>query len=412
MSSVITARQVGKRYHLGETLRHNTLRDQLREGLRKRKVHRRGGEEFWALRDVSFDVQQGEVIGVIGRNGAGKSTLLKILSQITEPTEGEVRIRGRVASLLEVGTGFHPELSGRENVFMNGAILGMSRREIRANFDAIVEFAGVEKFIDTPVKRYSSGMHVRLAFAVAAHLNPEILLVDEVLAVGDAAFQKKCLGKMDDVAHSGRTILFVSHNMAAVESLCSKTLLIEKGHAVAFGDTRSVIDQYLSGESVASADIDLSSHPGRAPKMLSLMRRFRCTNAAGEAAPQTGIGEDVVFDVSGHSPDVIPDAALNIQIVKPGGQRVATCYSRYQYAGRVDVKNGFVFTCRMNNCRLMPGMYSLNLILNGPGGPVDLIEGIPWEVVARDVYGTGRVLPPGTGVYLPETQWSVSSDAR
>src|SRR5207237_781164 len=183
-------------------------------------------ESFWALRDVSFEVKQGEVVGIIGRNGAGKSTLLKILSRITEPTEGRVRIRGRVASLLEVGTGFHPELTGRENVFLNGAVLGMSREEIRKRFDEIVAFAEVEQFLDTPVKRYSSGMYVRLAFAVAAHLEPEILIVDEVLAVGDATFQKKCLGKMSEVSESGRTILFVSHNMPMVEFLCARIILL------------------------------------------------------------------------------------------------------------------------------------------------------------------------------------------
>ncbi len=184
-------------------------------------------EDFWALRNVSFEVRRGEVVGIIGRNGAGKSTLLKILSRITDPTEGRVKLRGRVASLLEVGTGFHPELTGRENIYLNGAILGMSRAEIRAKFDEIVSFAEVEKFLDTPVKRYSSGMYVRLAFAVAAHLEPEILLVDEVLAVGDAAFQKKCLGKMEEVSRGGRTILFVSHQMAAVQNLCQSGILLK-----------------------------------------------------------------------------------------------------------------------------------------------------------------------------------------
>ena len=202
--------------------------------------------EFWALRDVSFDVQPGEVVGIIGRNGAGKSTLLKILSRITEPTSGEVRIRGRIASLLEVGTGFHPELSGRENIFLNGAILGMTKPEIRAKFDEIVDFAGVEQFIDTPVKRYSSGMYVRLAFAVAAHLEPEILIVDEVLAVGDAEFQKKCLGKMKDVAGHGRTILFVSHNMAAVKSLCDRAILMQNGTKFSEGSTIDICDAYNS----------------------------------------------------------------------------------------------------------------------------------------------------------------------
>ena len=223
----ISVRHLGKRYQLGSRAAHNTLRDQITDSVRRVFSRSKGraasdGGEFWALRDVSFDVAKGEVLGVIGRNGAGKSTLLKVLSQITEPTEGEVRMRGRIASLLEVGTGFHPELSGRENVYLNGAILGMTKAEIRGKFDEIVAFAEVEKFLDTPVKRYSSGMYVRLAFAVAAHLEPEVLIIDEVLAVGDATFQKKCLGKMKEVGASGRTVLFVSHNMSAVMALCSR----------------------------------------------------------------------------------------------------------------------------------------------------------------------------------------------
>ena len=209
-------------------------------------------EEFWALKDVSFDVQQGEVLGIIGRNGAGKSTLLKILSRITESTEGRVTLRGRVASLLEVGTGFHPELTGRENIFLNGAILGMTRSEIKRKFDEIVDFSGVEKFLDTPVKRYSSGMYVRLAFAVAAHLEPEILVVDEVLAVGDAEFQKKCLGKMQDVAAGGRTVLFVSHNMAAIQALCTEAILLEGGTVTASGAVSDVVSQYSTGELTSS----------------------------------------------------------------------------------------------------------------------------------------------------------------
>ena len=222
--------------------------------------------DFWALRDVSFDVQPGEVIGVIGRNGAGKSTLLKILSRITEPTSGEARIRGRVASLLEVGTGFHPELTGRENVFLNGAILGMSKAEIRNKFDEIVAFAEIEKFIDTPVKRYSSGMYVRLAFAVAAHLEPEILIVDEVLAVGDASFQKKCLGKMKEVSgQGGRTVLFVSHNMTAVQSLCTRGILMKNGQTEFIGGTEECVHQYLmAGGHIASETqwSDLQKAPG------------------------------------------------------------------------------------------------------------------------------------------------------
>ena len=256
--TVIQVENVSKKYLVGHETAH---RDSFREAIvrhagnfsRKAIDMARGRqivqgdkvEEFWALKNVSFEVKRGEVLGVIGRNGAGKTTLLKILSRITEPTEGRVRIRGRVASLLEVGTGFHPELSGRENIFLNGAILGMSRREIKAKFDEIVDFAEVERFLDTPVKRYSSGMYVRLAFAVAAHLEPEILVIDEVLAVGDVAFQRKCLGKMQNVAEAGRTILFVSHNLPAIVDLTSRTLLIDHGQLIANGPSRDVVSQFL-----------------------------------------------------------------------------------------------------------------------------------------------------------------------
>src|SRR5215471_17447353 len=225
-------------------------------------------EEFWALKDVSFEVKEGEVIGIIGRNGAGKSTLLKILSRITEPTEGRARLRGRVGSLLEVGTGFHPELTGRENIFLNGAILGMKRAEITRRFDEMVAFAGVERFIDTPVKRYSSGMYLRLAFAVAAHLEPEILLVDEVLAVGDAAFQKKCLGRMSEVAREGRTVLFVSHNLPSIEKLCQRVIVVDGGQMVMQGDPVACIASYLGSHAEPSAGVDLSAVPRLDPRLV------------------------------------------------------------------------------------------------------------------------------------------------
>ena len=249
--SIIEARGIGKRYRLGARGSYRTLRDTIVQTAtapaRWIKGDKRPDESFWALRDVAFDIAPGEAVGIIGRNGAGKSTLLKILSRITEPSVGEMRLRGRVAALLEVGTGFHPELTGRENVFLNGNIMGMTRAEIRASFDEIVAFAEVERFLDTPVKRYSSGMYVRLAFAVAAHLRPEILVVDEVLAVGDAAFQKKCLGKMQDVATGGRTVLFVSHNMAAITRLCTRGILLRDGRIVADGPVDRVAAEYVGG---------------------------------------------------------------------------------------------------------------------------------------------------------------------
>ncbi len=236
----IKVSNLGKRYTIGVS-KEGSLRDTLGNIFRSEA---KKGEEFWALRNIDFTINQGDVVGIVGKNGAGKSTLLKLLSQITKPTEGRIQLNGRVASLLEVGTGFHPELTGRENVYLNGTILGMSRKEVKDKFDEIVAFSGVEKFIDTPVKRYSSGMYVRLAFAVAAHLEPEILIIDEVLAVGDAEFQKKCLGKMRDVATEGRTVLFVSHNMAAVKELCTKGILLEKGEIKVQGDITTVLSEY------------------------------------------------------------------------------------------------------------------------------------------------------------------------
>jgi lipopolysaccharide transport system ATP-binding protein len=270
---IIEVENVSKRYKLGQ-VNVATLREEVQEFFQRFRKKGNGtgmpdprgnGSEFWALKDVSFSVHPGEVVGIIGRNGAGKSTLLKILSRVTEPTSGEIRIRGRVASLLEVGTGFHPDLTGRENIYLNGTILGMTKAEVRAKFDEIVAFAETERFLDTPVKRYSSGMYVRLAFAVAAHLEPEILIVDEVLAVGDVQFQKKCMGKMDDVARHGRTVLFVSHNMVAVRSLCSRAVLLEDGRMIIDGESNKVVDQYIDNGAEAQGIIewnDLAKAPG------------------------------------------------------------------------------------------------------------------------------------------------------
>jgi lipopolysaccharide transport system ATP-binding protein len=245
--AAIEVRGLGKAYTIAHNaVRHTTMAEALLHSVRNPTLRRQTSEEFWSLKDVSFDIYPGDVVGVIGRNGAGKSTLLKVLSRITEPTEGRVKLVGRVGSLLEVGTGFHPELTGRENIFLNGAVLGMTRREIDRQFDAIVDFSGTEKFLDTPVKRYSSGMYVRLAFAVAAHLNPEILIIDEVLAVGDAEFQRKCLGKMHEVASGGeRTVLFVSHNMQSVSLLCNRALYLQNGSVHFDGSVDGAVKLYL-----------------------------------------------------------------------------------------------------------------------------------------------------------------------
>jgi len=288
MSTVINVNNLGKRYLISHQQRedHSSMRDMLSSrmfALRNKLIHpfTRSqssipvSEDFWALSRVSFEVKQGERIGIIGRNGAGKSTLLKILSRITEPTTGSVRIKGRVASLLEVGTGFHPELTGRENIYLNGAILGMSRKEIRKKFDQIVDFSEIEKFLDTPVKRYSSGMYVRLAFAVAAHLEPEILIVDEVLAVGDAAFQKKCLGKMEEVGNEGRTVLFVSHNMNALQTLCNRSILLNCGSVADDGETGTVVGAYLQDNARSMLQQtwdDVNSAPGNDKVRLRAVR--------------------------------------------------------------------------------------------------------------------------------------------
>jgi len=316
MSNIaVHAEGVGKKYRLGaQSGPYKTIRESVMSlagapvGVARRLTRRSasadaGGRrpEFWALKDVNFEVKQGEVLGIIGRNGAGKSTLLKLLSQITEPTEGRITVRGRLASLLEVGTGFHPELTGRENIFLNGAILGMARSEISRKFDEIVAFAEVEKFIDTQVKRYSSGMYLRLAFAVAAHLEPEILIVDEVLAVGDLSFQRKCLNKMEDVGQHGRTVLFVSHNMPAITRLCQRVLLLNSGTVLSDGPTHEVVGRYLSsglGNMSHRAWPDPQRAPGNAIARLNAARVCRDTGETADALDiRRPVGVEMTYDV-------------------------------------------------------------------------------------------------------------------
>jgi len=300
----IRAEQLGKKYKIGEKERYRMLRDVLRDAAvatwqgmrrivkRQARLEREDHRALWALKDVSFEVKPGDSVGIIGSNGAGKTTLLKILARVTVPTEGRVRLRGRVGSLLEVGTGFHPELTGRENIYLNGAILGMRKQEIDRKFDEIVAFSEVERFLDTPVKFYSSGMHVRLAFSVAAHLEPEILLVDEVLAVGDVAFQRKSLGRMEDVAQEGRTVLFVSHNMAAVKSLCKTGIYLEKGRVRHLGDIDEAVQVYLgSGELQQQSEVHLPADPARPVQILSVS----VLNSVGNPVPT--LPHDQPFDV-------------------------------------------------------------------------------------------------------------------
>ncbi len=304
----IKVENLGKKYllrHQAVGRRYVALRDVLADKARSlfqnRKseiANRKSVEEFWALNDVSFEIKAGEAVGIIGRNGAGKSTLLKILSRITEPTTGCIRLRGRVASLLEVGTGFHPELTGRENIYLNGAILGMHRAEIRKKFDEIVAFAEVEKFLDTPVKRYSSGMYMRLAFAVAAHLEPEILIVDEVLAVGDAEFQKKCMGKMGTVAQAGRTVLFVSHNLQAIRQMCRSVILLKQGKVACVGEAHLGINMYLDQNASAQAGTtDLTTHPRQRAAEVGRLLSLKFMNQQGEQVARLNHTEDLLVEV-------------------------------------------------------------------------------------------------------------------
>ena len=329
-------------------------------------------EDFWALREISFEVKQGEVVGIIGRNGAGKSTLLKILSRITAPTEGRVRIKDRVASLLEVGTGFHPELTGRENIFLNGAILGMNRVEIKAKFDEIVAFAEVEKFLDTPVKRYSSGMYVRLAFAVAAHLEPEILIVDEVLAVGDTEFQKKCLGKMKDVASGGRTVLFVSHNLDAVAKLCPNALMLRSGQLNSSGSTQQVITEYLR----QSRESRPSKSQPQGSKGLVVSLQF----------PNEGVvvsGESTQIQLVCETAEECNLQELALIIESERGQRVGLI--DFRLAGRpIVIRPNMeeIFTALIENIELVPGQYSAKLYASGDGLQQDIEMG-DFEVLEK-----------------------------
>jgi len=360
----ISAHGLGKRYRLGlRRYGYDTLREGLVRAFRPRGGERAAGELLWALRDVSLDVHQGEVVGIIGHNGAGKSTFLKILSRITEPTEGYVDLRGRVGSLLEVGTGFHPELTGRENVFLNGSIIGMSRAEIRRRFDEIVAFAEIERFLDTPVKRYSSGMSVRLAFAVAAHLEPEVLLVDEVLAVGDAAFQRKSLGKMTEVANEGRTVLFVSHNLGVIQALCQRAVLLEHGRVVVDAPVNEAVPHYLRAiERAASVDLlertDRNSRSWRD----SLIKAVEILPEGGgpHGVVVSGAPARMVVEVT----NALPATECQLTILNELGQPVSVLNS--EIVAPTDVREESVGTrleCLIESLALVPGRYRIDVIL-------------------------------------------------
>lgn len=415
MQPIITAENLGKRYRIGTRgAAYATLRETITNAVRPRRHQARqngrsAADMIWALRDVSFDIQRGDVVGVIGRNGAGKSTLLKILSRVTEPTTGRVKLFGRVGSLLEVGTGFHPELTGRENVFLNGSILGMSRSEILRRFDEIVAFAGVEKFVDTPVKRFSSGMYLRLAFAVAAHLEPEILIVDEVLAVGDAGFQQRCMRRLHDVANEGRTVLFVSHNMAAISALCTKAMVLSQG-SISFplGQVRPAIEKYMS----AVTDItktELARRTDRQGEGLIRIVNFAVFDRDGNEQEYLATGDEVEFRLTYECRENVRPRNVNVHIgiLSPTGGFVAYLGNELT-DGIFDQppEKGF-FSCRIPKLPLTPGSYNLYFVTRQNEVLQDFImEAANIVVEAGDFFGTGRLPPRDHGGICVEQIWS------
>jgi lipopolysaccharide transport system ATP-binding protein len=392
----IKVENISKLYQIG-IAKKGSLRETIMYGLNKltSKVDEQTvAKEFWALKDISFEIKKGDAVGIIGRNGAGKSTLLKTLSRITKPTTGKITINGRVASLLEVGTGFHPELTGRENIFMNGAILGMKQSEIKRKFDDIVEFSGIEKFVDTPVKRYSSGMYVRLAFAVAAHLEPEILIVDEVLAVGDLEFQKKCLGKMNDVSQrEGRTVLFVSHSMTAITNLCKSGIMMDKGKINFIGDVDQAVSSYLQRQdlTMATAHLDPSnprqSHWG--------MRRFleltsiELLNQLGAPTSEVRIGDPVKVKIEFQAKTDCKRVEIGFVIVNNLGSPLTGFVSTWEgFQGNFE-KNNHCVICEIPALNLLPNTYSITPWIKEQGQGVDheVNMALDFQVIGQDITG-------------------------
>jgi lipopolysaccharide transport system ATP-binding protein len=403
--TAICAERIGKRYKLG-AVQGGLLSERIAEALRSRRrpaSFERSGD-FWALRDVGFEIGTGEIVGLIGRNGAGKSTMLKVISRITPPTEGRATVRGRVGTLLEVGTGFHPELSGRENVFLNGAVLGMKRREIIRKYDEIVEFSGVQRFLETPVKRYSSGMYVRLAFAVAAHLEPEILLIDEVLAVGDLEFQRKCLGKMRDVASHGRTVLFVSHNLGAISRLCERALLFEGGQLRADGPASDVIATYMAS-AASSQHVGLTEVPDEAPRMGTAearLRRVGLTRVDGSAVAALHLDERFRVNAEFEVFEDVSEAVFELGVSTLAGDRVVTSNSTDRELLPMPLGEGRRAVAVDLDAALLPGEFVIDVAVHRPNGTtIDFVQGAlrfsvlnaaeeghdhyPWNVVRGQV---------------------------
>jgi lipopolysaccharide transport system ATP-binding protein len=415
VSVVIRIEQLSKVYHLGEISRRMLWHD-----WRRKLAHAPEEDDpelFWALHDVSFDIRDGEVVGLLGRNGAGKSTLLKILSRITSPTRGTVKIKGRIAALLEVGTGFHFDLTGRDNVYLNGTILGMSRREVARKFDEIVAFSGVEGFIDTPVKRYSVGMRVRLAFAVAAHLEPEILLIDEVLAVGDAAFQQKCLGKIGEVSRSGRTVIFVSHSAAAVESLCTRGVVLERGRVVFDGTQSAAIDAYAESRTVGTNDLGVRTDRSGSGEVR--VTRLELRSAVGQplAIARAGAPVEIALHFERRSARNFAGLAVQVTATTHLGAAVFTQANWLNSTAFDELPERGVFICRIPRLPLPPGHFHLGFRVaagereqHGIFDEMDLAGEL--HVEAGDFFGTGKLPPPKAGVCLVDGDWRLESVAE
>ena len=426
MSAVIRIQNVSKRYRLGVINRKMLYQEMQSRWARWRgkedpnsrigeRVNSTGGE-LWALRDVSFDINDGDVLGIIGRNGSGKSTLLKILSQITAPTSGRILVKGKVASLLEVGTGFHPELTGRDNVFLNGVILGMSHKQVEGLFDSIVEFSGIEKFIDTPVKRYSSGMRVRLAFAVAAHLDPEILVIDEVLAVGDQSFQQKCLGKVGEIARAGRTVLFVSHQAAAVENLCTRGIVLEQGSLTFAGTQTEALHHYAnSGEPTTAGCLrDRQDRMGNGDvRIVAIELR----DLSGRVLQSVASGQDVDICLHFENPSRRPLPQLNVSL-RLRTEFDAPVFAHYnqlnqRFFGTLPESGVLVF--RLPRLPLPPSSYRISYLLNPQRHSGEILDAMTnaadLHVVGGDFYGTGALPSANGGVCLVDGEWRLDDFA-
>ena len=421
---IIQVENISKQYHIGKRRGYRTFRDALTDmataPIRRLRYFGRVScsqeDTIWALEDVSFDVMPGEVMGIIGRNGAGKSTLLKILSRVTEPTKGQALLRGRVGSLLEVGTGFHPELTGRENIFLSGAILGMRRKEIKRRFSEIVEFSGVEKFIETPVKRYSCGMRVRLGFAVAAHLDPEIMLIDEVLAVGDTAFQKKCLGKMNDVAKSGRTILFVSHDMGAISRLCQRAVLVDDGRATVWDNVNEAVNHYLrpDGQEHFGA-ADLRHAPGQFQNRQVILTSISTHRLDGAPSCLFATGDDMLIRITYEMPEPTDSGYCSVHFLDAAGGRVMTINSRH--AGNPLSLQGIgTIECVLCDVRLGSGDYLVEVTIGRTFPNHKIMDYVPAAMTIRMNLGnylSGVELLSGQGCIAQQSQWhSLSEDTE